>query len=118
MKTYLLPNPVWLKPTAAIRALDDKSILIVDGEHRTPAHIRVSDADPQSQHAGLCHVTVWQASIEGMTMKWADIRSGSPPTSQSHQWEMDLTDDALSLLRSNEEDPTHGELRLAVPQEA
>jgi hypothetical protein len=118
MKTYLSPNSVWLKPTAGIRALDDKSILIVEGEHRTPAHIRVSDADPQSQNAGLCRVAVWQASIKGSSMKWADTGAGSPPTSQSHQWEMDLTEDALSLLHPNEEDPTHGELRLQIPQEA
>jgi hypothetical protein len=118
MKTYLEPNPVWLKPTAAIRALDDKSILIVEEQHRTPAQIRVSEADPRSQHAGLCWVKVWQASIENMDVKWTDAGSGPPPTSQAHQWEMYLTGDALPLIRPNEEDRTYGELLLEVPEEA
>ena len=117
MKRYLSSNPVWLKPTASIRALDGKSIVIVEKSHRTPTHIRVSDADPQSQHSGLCHVKVWQASIEPMNVKWADT-SSPPPTSQAHQWEMYLTEDALPLIHPNEEDPEHGDLLLEVPNKA
>jgi hypothetical protein len=117
MKTYLSANPVSLKPTSSIRALDGKSIVIVEEPHRTPAHIRVSDADPQSQHSGLCHVKVWQASIEPMNAKWADTGS-PPPTSQAHQWEMYLTEDALALIHPNEEDPEHGDLLLEVPNKA
>ena len=115
MKTYLSPNPVWLKPRASIRALDGKSIVVVEGQSRTHAHIRLSDADPQSPHSGLCRVVVWQASIEPMNIKWAD--AGSPPsTSQAHQWEMCLTEDALALVRPNDEDPEYGELLLEVPE--
>jgi hypothetical protein len=113
MKTCLSPNPVWLKPTASIRALDDKSIIIAEESHRTHAHLRVSDADPQSQHSGLCHVKVWQASIEPLNVKWADTGS-PPPTSQAHQWEMYLTEDALPLIVPNQEDPEGGQLLLEV----
>jgi hypothetical protein len=117
MKTYLSPNTVWLKPTASIRELDGKSIVIVEEQHRTPAHIRVSDADLQSQHSGLCQVKVWQASIEPMNTKWADT-SSPPPTSQARQWEMYLTEDALPLIHRNEEDSEHGTLQLEVPNKA
>jgi len=114
MKTYLSDKPVWLKPTASIRAIDGKSIVIVEGQHRIPAHIRVSDADSQSHDSGLCHMKVWQASIDPMNVKWADIGS-SPPTAQAHQWEMYLTEDALPLIYPNQEDPEHGELIIKVP---
>ena|SRR5437016_4078302 len=114
MKTYLSTQPVWLKPTPQIRALDDKSIVIADEGSRTPAHLRVTDADPHSRDAGMCSVIAWQASMSPMHEKWADV--GSPtPTSQAHQWERYLTEDALPLIHQNKEDPEYGDLLLEVP---
>jgi hypothetical protein len=117
MKTYLSTQRVWLKPTAQIRALDGKSIVIVDEGNRTPAHLRVSDADPQSGNAGMCSVIAWQASINPMDVEWVNVGS-PPPTSQAHQWERYLTKHALPLIHENKEDPEHGNLVLEVPSEA
>jgi hypothetical protein len=115
MKAYLSDTPVWLNATASTQALDGKSIVIVEGQYRTSAHIRVSDAEPQSQHSGLCHVKVWKASIDPMNVKWTD--PGSPlPTARAHQWEMYLTEDALPLIHQNEENPAYGDLLLEVPE--
>jgi hypothetical protein len=113
MKTYLSETPTWLKPADSIRALNAKSIVVVQGHERIPGHIRVSDADPKSEHQGLCRVEVWQASTDPMKPEWA---SGSvPPTAQSHRWKKYLTENALSLIRPNEEDSNYGELLLEVP---
>ncbi len=115
VKIHLSPNPVYMKPTANLRSLDKKSIVVVDGSHRTPAHIGVSDADPRSEHAGLCYVNVWQASLEDMNIEWTDAGSGPPPTSRAHRWDAYLTQDALPLIRPNTEDPKYGDLLLEVP---
>lgn len=115
MKTHLFESPTWLKPADSIRALNAKSIVMVQGHERIPAHIRVSDADPESEHRGLCCVEIWQASTDPMKPEWA---SGSvPPTAQSHHWKKYLTKNALSLIRPNEEDSNYGELLLEVPDE-
>jgi hypothetical protein len=114
MKIYLSENPTWLKPTDTIRALNDKSILIVEGAERIPAHIRVSDADAKGEHSGLCCVQVWQASIDPMNAEWS---SGPiPPTAQAHHWKRYLTKGAISLIQQNKHDSTHGELLLEVPE--
>ena len=117
MKTYLSSNPVWLKPAESIRALHGKSIVVVEGQQRIPAHVRISDADSHSQHSGLCCVKVWQASIEGISVEWpeTDSRLGG---SQAHEWEMYLTEDALPLVHPNHEDAEYGELLLEIPEAA
>jgi hypothetical protein len=116
MKTYLSTQPVWLKPTAQIRALDGKSIVIVDHGNQTSARLRVSDADPQRRDAGMCSVIAWQASISPMNVKWAD--AGPPPsTSQAHQWEQYLTEHALALIHENKENTEYGDLVLEVPSD-
>jgi hypothetical protein len=117
MRTYLSAQPVWLKPTAQIRALDGKSIVIVDEGSRTPAHLRVSDADPQSCDAGMCSVIAWQTSMSPMDVKWTDV-SSPPPTSQAHQWERYLTEHALPLIHENKEDSEYSDLLLEIPSKA
>jgi len=62
VSTYLSTTRVFLAPTPEIRALHDKSILIVtpSGDHMW-AKICVEDADPEGRDAGKCSVIVWTA---------------------------------------------------------
>jgi hypothetical protein len=65
VSTYLSTTRVFLAPTPEIRALHDKSILIVtpSGDHMW-AKICVEDADPEGCDAGKCSVLVWTASTD------------------------------------------------------
>jgi|SRR6478735_9945195 len=117
MNKLLSTHPAWLKPTPQILALDGKSIVIADEGSRIPAHLRVADADPQSRDAGMCSVVAWQASMSPMDVEWANAGS-PPPTSQAHQWERYLTEEALGLIQKNEEDSEYGDLVLDVPAQA
>ena len=117
MKTYLSTQPVWINPTPDIRALDGKSIVVANEGSRTSAHLRIGDADPAGKDAGMGSIIAWQASMSPMNAEWTDTGS-TPPTSQAHQWERYLTQDALPLIKQNEEDPEFGELLLEVPAQA
>ena len=116
MSSYLSTTPVFLTPTPEIRALNEKSILIiVPSGGETPAKLRVADADPNSPDAGKCSVAAWQASMDDV--EWADAGLGKPPpTTQTHIWQRFLTADAVKLIRPNEKDPTY-ELLLRLPTE-
>ena len=115
MSTYLSTTDIFLAPTPEIRALHDKSILIVtpSGDQML-AKICVEDADPEGRDAGKCSVIVWTASTdEG---EWVDAGSGRPPPpTESHRWPQFLTSDAVKLIR-NEENPAY-DLLLQVPTE-
>ncbi len=78
MSTYLSTTRVFLAATPEIRALHDKSILIVtpSGDHMW-AKICVDDADPEGRDAGKCSVIVWTASTD--EREWVDAGSGRPP---------------------------------------
>ena len=65
----------------------------------------------------MCSVIAWQASMSPVNVEWTDAGS-TPPTSQAHQWEMYLTQDALPLIKQNEEDPEFGKLLLEIPAQA
>ena len=94
MSTYLSTTDIFLAPTPEIRALHDKSILIVtpSGDHMW-AKICVEDADPEGRDAGKCSVIVWTASTD--EREWVDAGSGRPPPpTESHRWPQFLTSDA------------------------
>jgi hypothetical protein len=116
MKSYLSETPIWIKPTQDIHALDDKSVVVVQGGERTPAKIRVSGADPHGANAGLVSVAVWQASIDDA--EWTDV--GSPlRTSQTRTWQRFVGEDALALIRPNDSEwSSYGELLLEIPDAA
>jgi len=117
MPTYLSPTLLFITPTPQIRALDDKSIVItVPSGGQTPAKLRVTNADPDGPHAGRCSVAVWQTSVG--ELEWVDVGSGRPPSAgQIHEWERYLTPEALNLIQPNEQEPSYGELLLALPME-
>lgn len=60
MNEYLSIKTIWLDPTPKIRALHEKSILLVEGDAKSPARLRVTDADPTGINDGKCSVMVWQ----------------------------------------------------------
>jgi hypothetical protein len=105
MSTYLSTTDVFLAPTPEIRALHDKSILIVtpSGDQMW-AKICVEDADREGRDAGKCSVIVWTASTD--EREWVDARSGRPPPPT----------DAVKLIRPNEENPAY-DLLLQLPTE-
>jgi hypothetical protein len=61
----LSTTDIFLAPTPEIRALHDKSILIVtpSGDQMW-AKICVDDADPEGRDAGKCSVIVWTTSTD------------------------------------------------------
>ncbi len=109
----LSDQPTWFEPTAKIRALDDKSVLIVDGNHETPATLRVESANPQGAHTGKCSVKAQQAMI-GNNIKWTDVGTTPPPVEQINVWEKFLNEPAINSLRENDEGPQFGELVLKL----
>jgi len=78
MSTYLSTTDIFLAPTPEIRALHDKSILIVtpSGDQML-AKICVEEADPEGRDAGKCSVIVWTTSTD--ERGWVDAPSGRPP---------------------------------------
>jgi len=116
MSTYLSTTDIFLVPTPEIRALQDKSILIVTPSgDKMWAKICVEDADPEGRDAGKCSVIVWTTSTD--EREWVDPRSGRPPPpTESHRWPQFLTSDAVNLIRPNEENPAY-DLLLQLPTE-
>jgi hypothetical protein len=109
----LSDQPAWVEPTDEIRALADKSVVIIEGNHRIPAKLRVRSADPQGANAGKCAVKAQQAMI-GNTIEWTDAGTTPPPTEQINAWEKFLNKAAITSIRENEEGPQFGELILKV----
>ena len=109
----LSDQPTWFEPTDEIRALDDKSVLIIDRNHQTPAKLRVESADPQSTNAGKCAIKAQQAMI-GNSIEWTDAGTTPPPVEQINVWEKFLNKAAINSLRENDEGPQFGELMLKL----
>ena len=116
MSTYLSTTDVFLAPTPEIRALHEKSILIVTPSgDKMWAKICVEDADPEGRDGGKCSVIVWTASTD--EREWVDARSGRPPpATESHRWPQFFTSEAVKLIRPNEENPAY-DLLLQLPTE-
>jgi hypothetical protein len=111
---YLSTKRIWIKKTPEIRALDGKSILIVDSEERQMrAHLRICDADPNGTDAGKCAVVVWATRVG--EIKWENASVVPTPTIQTHSWQRFVTEDALDLIGPNGRDPTQGELMIILP---
>jgi hypothetical protein len=102
-------------PTAKIRALDGKSVLIKNlaNNGEKSATLIVSDGNPHTVDADKCSVKVEQASIGDF--KWTDVGGTAlPPTEQIHVWRAFLNESAVDLLCTNDEAPEYGELSLTV----
>jgi len=113
MEPQLTNQPVWLKPTPKIRALDGKSVLIknLTNDREKSATLRVSDGDPQTTEADKCSVAAQQTSVGNV--EWTDAGK-TPPAEQIHVWRAFLNGPAIDLLRPNDEHPGYGELSLAL----
>jgi hypothetical protein len=109
----LSDQPTWFEPTDKIRALDDKSVLIIDGDHQTPAKLRLGSADLHGANAGKYSVKAQQAMI-GNIPKWTDAGKTPPPVEQIQVWQKFLNEAAVNSLRENDEEPEFGELILKL----
>lgn len=112
-RPHLSDQPTWFDPTEEVLALDDRSVLIIDGNHQTPARLRVGRADPRGADAGKCSVKAQQAMV-GHSIEWTDAGTAPPPAEQISVWGKFLNKAAVNSLRQNDESPQFGELMLRL----
>lgn len=114
-ENYVTTRRVSVELRPEIRALDGKSIVIIDSERReVRANIRlVFESDPSSSDTRKCAVLVWRSHAD--ETQWGDGAESPRPTIPTEHRQRFLTHDALRLICPNEEDPTQGELVLVLP---
>lgn len=112
LDALLNERAVWMEPTAAIRALDDKTIVLEQDGGQVSAALSVSEADPNGPDAGKCSVAM--RGLPGIgNLDWTE--AGKPaPTEQIRTWQHYLSPEALKLIRENP-DPQFGDLLLVIP---
>jgi len=116
MKEYLSAKSICLTPTPEIRALDDKTILIVEGESEKSCLLHVRDADPNSIDVGMCSVIAAQYLSEEVEFP-AESRARVIPTATCRSEHAFLSQDALDLIRPRNEQSLHTEeLLLIIPK--
>jgi hypothetical protein len=115
MNEFLSNKTIWLDPTPKIRALHGKTILIVEGDQKSPEHLHVAEDDPTGSNAGKCSVTATPVMTPNFT--WSNVSSSQvPPTLLiNHPRKRFLSQSAVGLIRRNDPPQRYGEFLLECP---
>jgi hypothetical protein len=117
MSDYLVEQVVWVAPSARIKEMDGKNIVIIDRGSKIPAWVTVDHAHLESPHAGLCCVSVNQSSVIQTHPGDDDLKL--PPTRRIHPWRRYLNLLALGLVcPRNASELPRADLELRLPSSA
>lgn len=115
MNQYLSENRIWLHSTPRIGVLDEKSILIIDGESEHQARLVVSYENADNPDSEKCTLSVQQA-FEDEPLWDTPLPDTMPQPAQQHFRNQYFSQAAVDLIR-DAIDEQHGELVLVIPQE-
>jgi hypothetical protein len=106
-------QPVWMKLTPEIQALDDRTILVEEGDSLTTANVSVGTAHPDGPEAGKCSVALHGLPGIG-NLEWTNAGE-STASEQIQTWQRYLSPEALELIGENPDGAQFGELRIVIP---
>jgi hypothetical protein len=117
---YLSDKPVWVTPTPEIRALDNKSLLIIQGDNLSEVELTIEGSPASSVEGGKVSVVGWNVMVSDEPWKEVTlIPKKAAKISDAHYWQQYVTQDALDSIRlHNSRLLGNVDFELVIPDEA